>query len=713
MATVEKRRSSRKSGHRKRTDGGYSDTETDREVSSLTDRAFRSLCIGDEAVYNDSDLCASPSTQKDSDRQELKRTAHESFSFRVQQYGQDWMYRGTYDAEVHKDQQWGVYGERGPQERSSTFQQASVAAPQQENAIRELSLVSNGTSEVSSQQRRSNSRVSSLIRAFNSEGQGDETMYNDEASWDKTALMSIERELSEFSSYPQNINAGYFPSTGIISSQNANYYSAEVAAISQMNSASSFLRSSHSMSAQVNSNFFIHSEFSPFKVWRDQNRFPFNGGQVSGFMPRSEFQKWYETPMYKELSLQPQQHPSLFSQGYHSNTFAPAIPMTPQRSTSASTMLHRASALEKRCESELAGQYRKRAQSVGGNRLPPQRPSTASPSSEMSRQVRDTISSVKSLQQKIKMMTEQNLETQSQGGFYNHYLNSYDPVAPNIVNSNPYTAPYQIQNSSIYPQQQLHQHHSVSPQPVEHAPVRAESRGATPDVKMSNYKSRAASLLYNLKDNRKRVKATYSPGAFKGQNTQEKYTQEPKDFIIDVPEFSTNELLNSTDANRHVEDNDLPTAEEIIKQLRRENLNSDDTEEQEEMDIHDSIMERLESEEPQLIVEHANTDELKEEPIKCELAASSEEARIEHVKSEPSRKERVVTEQAAETQVGVEHVERMRVEDRSEAKQAVTELRIESQGNTQPEENTDTDIVEANDIFTPVIDVQKSQKKKK
>ncbi|XP_072293744.1 cardiac-enriched FHL2-interacting protein [Eucyclogobius newberryi] len=544
MTTVEKRRSGRKSGHRKHNDGGYSDTETDREVSSLTDRAFRSLCIGDEAVYNDSDLCASPCAQ-DTDRQEMKRAAHESFSLRVQQ---DWMYRGTYGAEIHKDQQWGVYGERGAQERlSSSFQPSSVEAPQQEHPPSEFS---NGTTEVSSQQHRSHSRVSSLIRAFNSEGQGDETMYNDETSWHKSALMSIERELSEFSSYPQNMTTGYFPSAGVFS-QNTNYYSSEVAAISQMNSASSFMTSSHSMSTQVNSNFFIHSEFSPFKVWRDQNRFPFHRGQLSGFMPHSEFQKWYETPMYKELSLQAQQHPSMFSQGYHTNTFAPPIPINPQRSTSASTMMPRASAVEKRCESELAGQYRKCSQSLGANRLPSQRPSTASPSSEMSRCVRDTISSVKSLQQKIKMMAERNIETQSQDGYYNNdYLNSYDPMVLNMMNSNPYTAPYQMQKSPVYPPpepQQLLQHYPVSPQPVAHAPVRAESRGSTPDVKMSSYKSRAASLLYNLKDNRKRVKATYNPATFKGQDTQEKYKQEPKDFIIDVPECSANEPLNSID----------------------------------------------------------------------------------------------------------------------------------------------------------------------
>ncbi|XP_067466114.1 cardiac-enriched FHL2-interacting protein isoform X1 [Thunnus thynnus] len=598
MTSAEKRRSSRKSGgHRKHSDGGYSDTssggsfldETDREVSNLTDRAFRSLCIGDEAVYNDSDLCSSsPCTQRDRqlafsqsgqdrdredrEREELKRAAHESFSLRMQQYGQDWIHEGMYGAEIHRDPQWGVYGERTQGRVSATFQHSFMEMSQQEKSLNEeqLSFFSNGATELSSQQRRSRSRVSSLIRAFNSEGHRDGAGmdgklrdWNDETTWDKSALMSIQRELSEFStSYQQNFDSGHFPPAGPFSSQGTNFYSSEVAAVAHMNSASSFMRSSHSkhsMLTQVNcnSNFFIHSEFSPFRVWRDHNRFPFQQGEVSGFMHCSEFPKWCETPMYKELSLEAQpQGPSMFEErgiGHQRNTLAPMVPATPSRSTSTSTMLQKASAVEKRCESELAGHYpnRKRTQ----NRLPSQRPSTASPTIEMSRRVRDTISSVKALQHKIKMMTEKNITTElttnKQEVFYGNenlipFGNNAVTVAPDVVRSNSSTAPFNI-SQLLTPQVHVHQEtsevqqYAVSPQPVEHAPVRAESRGATPDVRMSSYKSRATSLLFNLKDNRKRVKSTYSPTKFKGLETLEKNKQpsfqEPRDIVIDIPEF--------------------------------------------------------------------------------------------------------------------------------------------------------------------------------
>ncbi|XP_072247715.1 cardiac-enriched FHL2-interacting protein [Leuresthes tenuis] len=599
MTSVEKRRSSRKSsGHRKHSDGGFSDTssggsfldENDREVSSLTDRAFRSLCIGDEAVYNDSDLNGpSPSAQRDRqlafsqsgqdidiesrEREELKRAAHENFNLRMQQYGQDWIHRGVYASENHRDPQWEVYGERTQGRVSATFQHSYVETSQQGKSMREeeLSFLSNGASEFSSQQPRSRSRVSSLIRAFNSDGHRDGAgmddklrEWNDETSWDKSALMSIQRELSEFStSYQQNFDTSHFPP---FSFRDTNYCSSEVAAMTHMshNSASSYMRSSHtqrSMSAQVNcnSNFFIHSEFSPFKVWRDHNRFPFQQGEVSGFMDRSEFPKWYETPMYKELSLetQPQSHCRRIR--HPRNNLAPMAPPTPPCSTLTSSVLQKASAVEKRCESELVGHYphRKRTQSLGNRKLLSQRPSTASPTIEMSRRVKDTISSVKALQQKIKMMTGQNITTgeiANQQGISFRDDNLFHPgnnavaVEPNVVHTNTSTTPFKISQQLtpvVYTHQEAEtsafQQYEVSPQPVEHPPVRAESRGATPDIRMSSYKSRATSLLFNLKDNRKRVKSTYSPTKFKGLDTMEKnnkpFMQEPRETVVDIPIF--------------------------------------------------------------------------------------------------------------------------------------------------------------------------------
>ncbi|XP_027862581.1 cardiac-enriched FHL2-interacting protein [Xiphophorus couchianus] len=603
MTSVEKRRSSRKSsGHRKHSDGGFSDMssggsfldETDREVSNLTDRAFRSLCIGDEAVYNDSDLSlSSPSTYSDRqlafcrdreerEREDRKRAAQENFNLSVQQYGQDWITAGMYGAEIQRDAQWEAYGDITQGMVSATFQHSLVETSQLGKSLREeeLSFHSNGATELSSQQRRSHSRVSSLIRAFNSDGHRDAAGAEDNirerddgTSWDKSALMSIQRELSEFS-YQQNFNHHFHPG-GAFSCRDPNFYSSEAESVAQMSH--SYMRSSqtkHIMSAQANcnSNFFIHSEFSPFQLWRDYNRFPFQQAEVSGFM--HEFPKWYQTPMYNELSLENQAHGCHRDIRQPRNHLGYPVPLTAPRSISTSSQIQRASAVEKRCESELAVHHphRKWTQSLGTNKLPPHRPSTASPSTEMSRRVRDTISSVKALQQKVKMMSEYNTTNQQETfsrneSWFNSEKNTLT-AETNIVGSNKANS-FRI-GQQLTPSVQQHQdvdtsrlhQHEVSPQPVEHPPVRAESRGATPDVRMSSYRSRATSLLFNLKDNRKRVKSTYSPTKFKGLDTaernQQSYSQEPHETALTSSDVQCLQSEAPKSANAAINQHHIP-----------------------------------------------------------------------------------------------------------------------------------------------------------
>ncbi|CAF94528.1 unnamed protein product [Tetraodon nigroviridis] len=582
MTSVEKRRSGRKSGgRRKHSNGALSDAsstgsfldETDREVSSLTDRAFRSLCIGDEAVYNDSDLsAASPCFQSDrqrafsqggldGEREEIKRAAQESFSLRMQQYGQTWTEGGMYGAQVHRGPQRGLGGESA--QLSATFQHSFVNPSQQEAQPRntELSCLSNGTTELSLQQRRSRSRVSSLIQAFNTEGYMDGAgsddrwrEWHEQGVWDGSALMGIQADLTHFStSYQQTLNSAHFPPTGPFSFKDPTLYSSETAAVAHVNTESSLMRSSHSkhsVSTQdsSHSHVFIHSEFSPFRVWKDPNRFPLQHGDVSGFLSCSEFAHWYETPMYKKISMEPQpQGRYRFHErdvGYPRNTFAPAVPPTAFHSAVAQKAL----SVEKRCESELTGYYPhwKGPESPGANRLPPQRPSTASPATEMSRRVQDTISSVKAYQKKMKMMTEQNTWAEMQTGSTDIiYGNDIQKEVLTVGGGNSSTTPFSI-SQLLTPFIAGHQEavtcevkqHPISPLPVEHPPVRAESRGVTPDVR--SYKSRATSLLFNLKDNRKRVKSTYSPNKFKALEALEKNTQpalqEPTDTVIDIPD---------------------------------------------------------------------------------------------------------------------------------------------------------------------------------
>ncbi|XP_057703380.1 uncharacterized protein LOC130922567 [Corythoichthys intestinalis] len=593
MTSVEKRRSSRKSGgHRKQSDGGFSDTssggsfldETDREVRTLTDKAFRSLCIGDEAVYNDSDLGpASPYIQRDrhrafsqgrtekedNDMEELKRAANESFSLMVQQYEQDWINEGMYGADMNRNSQWDGCGDRTHEKVSATFQDCFMEMTQENRSLGEdpIGYFSNGPTDLSLQHRRSRSRVSSLIRAFNTEDGGvmDDQLreWNNEAQWNRPGLMNTA------SSYQQNFTNGHFPMVGQFSSQNTNLYSTEAGAVHHMHTASSLMRLSHynqNMMTQVdcNTNFFIHSELSPFKVWRDHNRF--QQEEVSRFMQCSEFPKWGKTPMYKELPLDPQMNGSSMFQGRsrrHNRTMmATVAPKHPLQSISTSARLQKASALEKRCESEkvVHHPHRTRTQSLGTNRLQSQRPSTASPTVETPTHFQETIKSVKGHHQQVKITSEPSINHQMNDNRHNALCNdtlfgvkTERSIASHYIG----TASNAVQLLSPQAEPPESRQDTGSPQLVEHPPVRAESRGGTPDVRMSSYKSRASSILFNLKDNRKRVKSTYSPAKFKGFETTEKSIEPPfqksKDIVIDIPECLQPDLQESswTDSASH------------------------------------------------------------------------------------------------------------------------------------------------------------------
>ena len=492
------------------------------------------------------------------------------------------------------DPHWGagnVDGRTGGRD-FATFQHAFMDGSLHQRSLNKepLSVLSNGATEFGTQERRSRSRVSSLIKAFNSDGcrdgaglDGKLKEWNNEANWDKSALMTIQRELSEFSTaYGQNLNSGPFSPAGPFSSQESLYSSQVATAHMDSSSSSSFMSSSHSQHSMSSlysssSNVFIHSEYSPFRVWRAHDHFPYQHGEVSGYMHGSDFQKWYETPMYKELSLGPETHhvPMDEQWGAEPPLRKPlehvVLPPAP-RSSSTSTVLHKASAVQKRCESELAKFHnmRKRTQSLGTNRLPSQRPSTVSPTNEMSRRGWDTtLDSITDLQQKFKMMTSEHSVTAEMMGNPHGVLHRNDSffqftnnntttimAGEQVVGSNTCTTPFnisQLKTQGSYSHQDLrtsevHQC-ALSPPAMEHPPVRAESRGATPDVRLSSYKARATSLLFNLKDNRKRVKSTYSPPKFKGLENLYSNKQiirnegiEPRDTVINIPEFQDSDL---------------------------------------------------------------------------------------------------------------------------------------------------------------------------
>ncbi|CAL8284130.1 unnamed protein product [Arctogadus glacialis] len=601
MNSLEKRHSGRRSsGHRKPSDGGHSEPfpdETDREVSNLTDRAFRSLCIGDEAVYNDSDLpAASPSGRTERQqafcqggrgwkREDAKRAAQE-------RHGPEW----PPGAQSQGDPGWaGTLDGRTGGRVSETSQHALVdgSLPQRPLNREPASPLSNGAPEFSAQGRRSRSRVSSLIKAFNSDGVRDGAVpdgkLKDEGNRDRSALMSIQRDVSEMSTaYGQSVNSDPFSPSGPCPSQES-VYSSQVAATAHLDSSSSsssFARSSHSQRSVTSlygsgvPNVFVHSECSPFRVWRrPRDRYPHRHADVSGYADRSGFQTWYETPLYKELSLGPETR-RVAAQEQWAAEPPPrkplehvALPPAP-RSSSTSTVLHTASAaVQQRCESELAEFHtvRQRTQSLGNNKLPSQRPPAVSPAAEMRRRGREAIAlnSVTDLRQTFRTTTSgRGVTAEVMGGPHGALpgndgfvqfadCDSATAVAgAAVVGSNAYPAPFgtgQSHTLGVYAPQEVRASEvnqcALSPPAMEHAPVRAESRGATPDVRLSGYKARATSLLFNLRDNRKSVKSTYSPPRFIGLENFDRSKQvikmdgmEPRDTVINIPEFQDSDL---------------------------------------------------------------------------------------------------------------------------------------------------------------------------
>ncbi|TNN71826.1 hypothetical protein EYF80_017997 [Liparis tanakae] len=96
---IEKRRSGRRSGgHRKHSDGGYSDTSSGGSYLDETDRERdRQLAFSQSGQDRD---------RQDKEREELESATHGSFDLRMQPYGQDWIHGRMCEAEIQRDPQW-------------------------------------------------------------------------------------------------------------------------------------------------------------------------------------------------------------------------------------------------------------------------------------------------------------------------------------------------------------------------------------------------------------------------------------------------------------------------------------------------------------------------------------------------------------------------------------------------------------------------------
>ncbi|XP_036073020.1 cardiac-enriched FHL2-interacting protein [Oryzias melastigma] len=438
MSCVEKRHRDHRVGSmlHHRFPNGFSDLfmdETDREVSSLTDRAFRSLCVGDDAVYSDDFLSGySPFSCH-------KPLAGEPFRKKPQKHKHD-----KSDAKPWKEQQ--------KKNMSSLLRALSAAEESCEGMLMRNGVTADSNGE----------------------------------SWDKSALRSIQKELSEFSS-------SYHSS--LTYKQNQNPSNKDVSLPSGKSSKTKNGKAAVKLRKLNIKNFFLHSEFSPFQTWTDFNRFPFSREDaVSNILSAEIPPKWYHLPFYKELTEEEPEEART----------RPVAPPPPPK------LLPKPAAPppEKRCSSEggegSAAPWRR-------NRS---RAKSAVPANPAAPTAQDTDpkaadESLLSFKKEVKAVEE----VSSLASTPFSICQLMTPVIP----SRQPTETSEVLQAVLSP--------SALDLPGR---SQSEAKGTPePPVRRETYKSLASSILFNLKDNRKRVKSRYSPPKFRTLELPEESPESP------------------------------------------------------------------------------------------------------------------------------------------------------------------------------------------
>ncbi|XP_077080815.1 uncharacterized protein LOC143733125 [Siphateles boraxobius] len=456
--------------------------EIDREVMSLTDRAFKSLCIGDEAIYNDSEFSPSP-------------------------------------VSCHKPVVEGV---------TIKTQESSFSAVKKLN-----SHPLNGANDLLSRSNKS-SKDSALFAVFSAKKNGESTKMTNGDSWDKSALLSIQKELSEFSSDYQSLAAEHL-------SQAKNHLKSDEKGSTKKSSKDASLpsgkssKSKHSKNnklRKLNSiNFFLHSEFSPFLSWRDFNKFPIGQEHISEIMLSNRPPEWYDSPLYKELtaahghfklSFSPSEEKKVEKCPIKTETHllkpqvasvqssAPSVAPKPEEESKH--IQHKIPtkdpplASEQRCISERAEpcvpwrKNRSRAKSAA-----PVGHSINSPVCE-----RTSAGERRAQAFKNEVQTIEDQTSASSTPF------SISQLLTPVIPSRHGTGTSDILQTVL------------SPTALDVPLLPERDVYPSPEIRREGYKSIASSLLFNLKDNRKRVKTMYSPPKFKRLDVANQSKESPQ-----------------------------------------------------------------------------------------------------------------------------------------------------------------------------------------
>lgn len=451
--------------------------ETDREVSTLTDRAFRSLCVGDDAVYNDEFLYGySPfSCHKPLVGEPPKKTQKE------------FKKTGQHKHDKNDAKPWKQQRQKNISEMSSFLKALSVTEESCE-------LIRNG-------------------------GKAD----SNGESWDKSALRSIQRELSEFSSdYHAGLTDRHYKNnlqhqSGDGSSNKAHK---DVGLPSGKSTKIKNGKSIVKLKKLNIKNFFLHSEFSPFQTWTGLKRYPFSQEETVTILSTDNTPKWYDLPFYKELT-EAHRKETLHAgeaQTRQKEAVEPSSPTAPKPipPPPPPKVLPKPSAAlaEKRCSSDggdgTAAPWR-RNRSRATSAIPVNQ--TGMPHQESdSKAVDESLLLVKKEVKSVEVKAVEEASSVASTPFSICQL-----MTPLIPSRQP-TETSEILQEVLSPSAL-----DLPGRPHSEAKVNAEA-----PVKRESYKSLASSILFNLKDNRKRVKSRYSPPKFKTLELPEDGTQSPQ-----------------------------------------------------------------------------------------------------------------------------------------------------------------------------------------
>lgn len=449
--------------------------ETDREVSTLTDRAFRSLCVGDDAVYNDELFFGySPfSCHKPLVGEPLKKIHHKE-SKRQGQLKNDKNNAQSWKKQQHKNLS-----------QMSSFLKALSATEESCDGL----LIKNGG-----------------ITDSNGE------------SWDKSALRSIQKELSEFSNYHTSITDEHCKNHHLqhagdgSSSKTGKDVALPLGKSSKIKNGKSTVKL-----RKLNiKNFFLHSESSPFQTWTDFKQLPF-GQQETTTLPIDNIPNWFDLPFYKELREAHKKHTLHTEEAQQCQKAEVERPPTapkPIPPPPPPKVLQKSSVTvaEKRCTSDGVD--------VDGHAAP-------------WRRNRFRAKSAVQVNQPGILSQDNYSETVDESIlFVKKDARSVEVKAVEEASSLAST-PFSICQlmTPVIPSRQPTETSEILLPSVLDLPLRPHSEAKAipePPVKRDSYKSLASSILFNLKDNRKRVKSRYTPPKFKTLELSEDASQSPK-----------------------------------------------------------------------------------------------------------------------------------------------------------------------------------------